>query len=97
MGKKEIFKKDLVNRYSEDADITKTEALQRIDDVLDLIKDALFEGHDVKLSGFFNFFVRERRAKEGVNPITQAPMTIPASKYVHVKMSKTVKDRIQGK
>lgn len=93
----EMYRKDLVNQYAEAANITKTEALERIDTIFDLITKALYSGKNVKLSGFFNFFVRDRKAKEGVNPITKEPMTIPASKYIHVKMSKAVKDHIQGK
>ncbi len=93
----QVFKKDLVATYAEIAGITKVEADRRITTILELISSYLEEGYDVKLSNFFNFFVKERAAKEGINPITKEPMTIPATRTVHVKMTKSLKERIQGK
>lgn len=92
------FKKDIVAEYAEKEGITKVEAEKRIDAILGLVGDNLVAGFDVKLTNFFNFFVRERKAKEGKNPRNpEETIIIPATKTVVAKMTKPMKDRIQGK
>jgi DNA-binding protein HU-beta len=73
------------------------EAERRFNDVLDLITDELYAGNDVKLNHFFNFFVKELAAKNGKNPVTKEDMVIPKVKTIRVRMTKPVKDAIQGK
>lgn len=102
MGKKgnvnpEVFRNTLANDYSLFRDISKREAEDRVDDVLNLISAYLVSGNDVKLHGFFNFHVRDRKAKAGKNPVTGADMTIPATRTVVAKMTAPLKRRIQGK
>jgi nucleoid DNA-binding protein len=92
-----LYKDDLVRIYAEQEGITKTEAKKRVDDILGLISDSLVLGENVKMNNFFNFFVRELKAKEGKNPYTKKPMVIPATRSVHARMTKPLKDRIQGK
>lgn len=91
------FKKDLVATYAEKVGITKVEAEKRINDVCELVSENLANGIDVKVANFFNFFVRERDAKEGRNPKTGEPMVIPATKTVVARMTKSLKERVQGK
>lgn len=93
----ELYKKDLILHYAEIRGLSKTEAEERVEDILGLITDYLVADHDVKLNNFFNFFVRPRKAKKGKNPVTGADMEIAATKTVVSKMTKPLKDRIQGK
>lgn len=97
MDKTTVFKDDLVAQYAEQEGITKVEATKRFNAFASLITDHLVAGNDVKVANFFNFFVKERAAKNGKNPQTGEPMVIPATKTVVAKMTKPLKDRIQGK
>lgn len=92
-----VYKKDLVNEYAAKKGITKTEAAEIIDDIFKIVSDNLCAGNDVKISNFFNFFVRNLSEKKGKNPYTNEPMVIPAVRSVHARMTKPLKDRIQGK
>jgi nucleoid DNA-binding protein len=92
-----IFKKDLIAQYAESEGITKVEAEKRIDTIFELITTNLVNGNDVKLANFFNFFVKELKEKQAKNPQTGEPMTIPATRTCSVKMTKPLKERIQGK
>lgn len=92
-----FFKKDLINTYAEKEDVTKAEAERRIDSVFKIILNELFAGNDVRLNNFFNFFLKTRRAKPGKNPLTGQDFVIPEVKTVLVRMTKPVKDVIQGK
>jgi nucleoid DNA-binding protein len=102
MGKRqninpEIFKKDLKREYAEMRGITETEAEIRMEDIFEMINAHLVGGNDVKLNNFFNFFGRKRKAKAGKNPQTGADMVINETRTVVAKMTKPLKDRIQGK
>lgn len=92
-----IVKDDLAREYAVYKNITIKEARERIDDVTELIARNLASGNDVKIMDFFNFSVKERRAKKGVSLATGEPTIIPATKTVVARMSQSLKERIQGK
>lgn len=92
-----VFKKDLVAELAEKENITKTEAERRVDLIFGMVADKLVAGDDVKVANFFNFFNRERAKKDGKNPQTGEPMVIPATRTIVAKMTKPLKDRVQGK
>ena len=92
-----LYKSDLVDIYAERKCITKTEATERMEDVFDIIVTELVKGNIVKLANFFNFFPTTRKAKPGTNPVTKEDMVIPETKTLVVKMTKPVKDKVQGK
>ena len=62
---------------------------------LDVITDALKNGEKVSLVGFGTFEVRERKERQGRNPQTREPMTIPASKLPAFSAGKALKDAVQ--
>lgn len=97
MENKTLYKTDLVEKYATLKGITKTEATERMDDIFELIVSELVSGNVIKLANFFNFFPSLRKAKPGKNPVTNEDMIIPATKTLVVKMTKPVKDRVQGK
>lgn len=97
---KTIYKKDLVAELAKKEGITKVEAERRIDSVLDIIVGHLVNGEagdKVKIANFFNFQVKELKEKQAKNPRTGELMTIPATKTVVVRMTKPLKEKLQGK
>ena len=50
------------------------------------------KGEKIQLVGFGTFEVRERAAKEGINPATKEKMNIPAKKVPAFKAGKALKD-----
>lgn len=91
------FKKDIAKEYSNLEGITKVEAEKRIDTILEIVTSNLENGYNVKLANFFNFFVKDRKEKEAKNPQTGEHMMIPAVRTVVAKMTKPLKERVQGK
>ena len=74
-----MTKAELVTMVAEKADITKTEAEKAISAVVDSITETLAKGEKIQLVGFGTFEVRERAAREGVNPQTKKKIKIAAS------------------
>lgn len=54
----------------------------------DSVKEALAAGEDVNLTGIGSFKVKERAARESINPATKEKITVPAKKVVAFKPSK---------
>ncbi|MGL6175195.1 MAG: HU family DNA-binding protein [Cellulosilyticaceae bacterium] len=75
--------------------LTKT-AMAEIEKTLEeVITKELVDGGKVGLQGFGTFEVVERKEREGRNPSTNEPMTIPASKGVKFKPSKSFKELVK--
>ena len=88
-------KTDLVNAVAAETGFTKKDAEQAVASVLDQITEALKAGDKVQLVGFGTFEVRNRAAKQGHNPRTGEPMTVPASKLPAFKAGKALKDAVK--
>ncbi len=88
-------KTDLVNAVAAETGFTKKDAEKAVAAVLDQITEALKAGDKVQLVGFGTFEVRNRAAKQGHNPRTGAPMTVPASKLPAFKAGKALKDAVK--
>lgn len=91
------FKNDVIADYAAKENITKVEAERRLEGFLGIITDYLVSGEDVKVNNFFNFHIRKRAAKEGKDPRTKEDIIIPAVTTIVARMTKPLKDRIQGK
>ena len=88
-----MVKADLVAKVAE-IGITKKQAAQVVDSVLDAIKDALASGDKVSLIGFGTFSVKERAAREGRNPRTGKKIRIPKKKVPAFKAGKALKEAV---
>lgn len=88
-------KTDLVNAVAEKTGLTKKDAEKAVAAVLDSITETLKGGDKVQLVGFGTFEVRNRAAKQGHNPRTGEPMTVPASKLPAFKAGKALKDAVK--
>ena len=76
--------------------LTKKQAAEAVNAVLDAITEALAAGDDVKITGFDGFEIKERAARTGRNPKTGEAVEIPASKYVAFGAGSALKDKVNG-
>ena len=75
-----MTKSEFIDQVAERASLSKKDASEAVDAVLETIEDALKRGSDVVFSGFGKFSVSERGAREGRNPATGEKIQIAASK-----------------
>jgi DNA-binding protein HU-beta len=59
---------------------------------IDTVTECLQNGEYVHISGFATFDVKDKNAREGVNPQNSEPIIIPACKAPVVKFSKSYKE-----
>ena len=89
-------KTDFIKAVAEKTGATQKTSAEVINAALDVIAAALARGEKVTLTGFGTFEVRERQAREGVNPQTRAKISIPATKTPGFSASSTLKDSVKG-
>ncbi len=77
--------------------ITKKEASEYVEAVLETMKDELARGQEIKVSGFGKFEVRAKGRRMGRNPRTNVEIEIPARCVLRFKVSQVLKDRLNGK
>lgn len=89
-------KTELIAAVAEKAEISRKDAEKVLKAFTDVVTDELVKGEKVQMVGFGTFEVSERAAREGRNPQTNEPMTIPASKSPKFKPGKALKDMVNG-
>src|SRR6266853_244671 len=65
-----MTKADVIESVCKEVGFSKKESAEIVEMVFDTIKDTLEKGEKIKLSGFGNFVVREKRSRVGRNPQT---------------------------
>lgn len=88
-----ITKQDLTHLLAETVGLTAKECAALVDTFFDTLRATLAAGEDVKLSGFGNFSLREKRARPGRNPKTKEPVEIRARRVATFKAGPTIKAR----
>ena len=76
--------------------LTKIQASQIVDAVLDGMTQALVRGEPVRLVGFGTFTRGDRRATTGRNPATGAKLEVAASRVVRFKAGSALKAAINA-
>lgn len=87
-------KGDLINQIADNANLTKAQATEALNTVLDAVGAALKDGDKVTLVGFGTFSVNHREARSGRNPRTGESITIPAKNVVKFKPGKELTDSV---
>ena len=88
-------KKQLIDSMAEKSGLKQTECGKALDAFLDTVTDALKDGDGVALIGFGSFAVKDRPAREGVNPATGKKIQIAAKKVVKFKSGSALDGAIQ--
>ncbi|WP_193199919.1 HU family DNA-binding protein [Nostoc sp. MG11] len=87
-------KGELVDAVAAKTNITKKQAEEVISAFLSVVTEAVANGDKVTLIGFGSFERRDRSEREGRNPKTNEPMTIPATKVPAFSAGKLFKEKV---
>ncbi len=75
---------------------SKKESAEIVEMVFDTIKDTLEKGEKIKLSGFGNFVVREKKSRVGRNPQTGQEIEISARRVLTFRPSQVLKNALNA-
>ena len=87
-------KTELVAAIAEKAELSKKDSEAALKAFIDVVTDELKNDRKVQLVGFGTFEVTKRAAREGINPLTKEPMSIPASKAPKFKAGHALKETV---
>jgi integration host factor subunit alpha len=91
-----LTKFDIIERVATQCGYSKLEAAELVESVFEMIKDALGTGENVKISGFGNFVLRDKRSRMGRNPQTGKAMEISSRRVMTFKVSQVLKEAINS-
>lgn len=77
--------------YEKVGGFSKKESAEIVETVFDTMKNVLATGEKIKISGFGNFVVREKKQRVGRNPQTGDPIPISARRVLTFKPSQVLK------
>jgi len=86
-----MTKADIVEQIYEKIGFSKKESSEIVELIFDTMKETLERGDKVKISGFGNFIVRQKRPRVGRNPQTGEEIEISARRVLTFRPSQVLK------
>jgi len=91
-----LTKADMAEYLFEELGLNKREAKDMVEMFFEEIRQALEDGRQVKLSGFGNFDLREKKQRPGRNPKTGEEIPITARRVVTFRPGQKLKARVEA-
>lgn len=91
----DINKEILVDMVSNKTGMAKKDVETVVDNIVDVIMDALHQDRKVTIASFGTFKVTHRAAREGINPQTKERITIPAVNTPKFTAGKRLKETVR--
>ena len=92
-----MTKADIVHAvYTRLGGFSKKESADLVDLVFETMKETLGRGEKIKISGFGNFVVRDKKDRMGRDPQRAVPILIPARRVLTFKPSQVLKNILNG-
>jgi integration host factor subunit alpha len=90
-----MTKADIVQAvYTRLGGFSKKESADLVDLVFETMKETLGRGEKIKISGFGNFVLRDKRQRQGRNPQTGEPIVITERRVLNFKASQLLKQAL---
>ncbi|MCX5839360.1 MAG: HU family DNA-binding protein [Deltaproteobacteria bacterium] len=92
-----VGRNDLISNVAGAAELTKENAKKMVNAVLEGIFSILKQSGKLQLVNFGTFTVKKTKERQGINPKTQEPITIPAGYRMGFKVAKSWKEGMMPK
>ena len=90
-----LTKADMVEHLYDEIGLNKREAKDLVEMFFEEIKSSLEQGENVKLSGFGNFILRDKKPRPGRNPKTGEEVEVSARRVVTFRSGQKLKTRVE--
>jgi integration host factor subunit alpha len=91
-----LTKAEMAEHLFEELGLNKREAKDMVEMFFEEIRNSLENGRQVKLSGFGNFDLREKKQRPGRNPKTGEEIPISARRVVTFRPGQKLKARVEA-
>jgi len=89
-----MTKSEIIETVHQRVGFSKKRSAEVVVLVLDIIKESLEKGEKVKISGFGNFEVRNKKPRRGRNPQTGEEITISERRVLTFRPSQLLKEKL---
>ena len=89
-----LTKADIVEKIHAKVGFSKKESAEIVDLVLGIVKETLTNGEKIKISGFGNFVIREKKPRRGRNPQTGDAIEISSRRVLTFRPSSILRKGI---
>jgi integration host factor subunit alpha len=96
MGSGALTKAEMAERLFDEMGLNKREAKDLVEQFFEEVRQSLEKNEQVKLSGFGNFDLRDKRERPGRNPKTGEEIPIQARRVVTFRPGQKLKSRVEG-
>ena len=96
LGRSTMTKADIIEKVYQKIGFSKKEASELVEMVFNELKTVLCDGEKIKISGFGNFVVREKKERIGRNPQTGDQIKISARRVLTFRPSQVLKAVLNG-
>ncbi|MGX2951121.1 integration host factor subunit alpha [Ursidibacter sp. B-7004-1] len=91
-----LTKIEIAENLVENCGLDKRTAKEFVEQFFEEIRLSLEKGEEVKLSGFGNFSVRDKKARPGRNPKTGEDVAVSARRVVVFKAGQKLRQRVES-
>ena len=91
-----LTRKDMVESLFNELGLNKKEAHELVSLFFEELEASLAVGEQVKLTGFGNFDLRDKKRRPGRNPKTGEDIPIPARRVVTFRPGQKLRARVEG-
>jgi integration host factor subunit alpha len=91
-----MTKIDIIQDVYEKLGFSKKDAAKIVESVFEIMKESLARGEKIKISGFGNFSVKDKKSRRGRNPQTGSEIEISARKVLTFKSSQVLRKALNG-
>lgn len=90
-----ITKSEIVDEVIKSSGLKRFDANKFVDDFFEVVAQGLESGNDVKIPGFGNFILRDKKERIGRNPKTKKEHVIESRRVVSFRTSNILKSAIK--
>jgi DNA-binding protein HU-beta len=92
-----VTKQEFVDQVASKTNMSRREAADAVDAVLDSITDTLTKGGEINFTGFGKFSTQHRKERQGVNPRNPSQkVTIPAATVPKFSAGSSLKQAVKS-
>ncbi|HET58438.1 MAG TPA: integration host factor subunit alpha [Deltaproteobacteria bacterium] len=89
-----MTKADIIQDVYNKLGFSKRDSARIVESVFDIMKETLARGEKIKISGFGNFVVNDKRSRKGRNPQTGETIEISRRRVLTFKASQVLRNSL---
>ncbi|GLS99926.1 integration host factor subunit alpha [Sphingobium jiangsuense] len=89
-----LTRADLAETMNARIGLSRAESAKLVEQIIDLMCDALADGENVKISGFGTFVLRDKNRRIGRNPKTGVEVPIEARRVLTFRPSQIMREQV---